>query len=128
MNEVGKPGLAELGTSFVQASSEATRRFCEQGQTIAKTMNELNTEVSQFLSHRVARNNETMARMAKCQNFPQVFATEAQWAQDATDDYLREVGKLMEVNGRIMSDLLGSVGLQTATPPSTARASMRAAE
>jgi hypothetical protein len=114
MNEVTKSDLMgampDLGASFVQVSSDATRRLCEQGQSVAKTIGEWNTEAGQFLTHRVARNGEALGRMAKCQNIPEVFAIQAQWVQAAADDYLKEMSKLMEVNSRIMSGLLGSVG------------------
>ena len=114
MNEVRKSEFAgampDLGVSFVQASSDATRRLCEQGQSVAKTISEWNTEVSHFLSHRVARNGETLGRMTKCQDLPEVFAIQAQWVREAADDYLKEMSKLMEANSRIMSGMLGSVG------------------
>ena len=74
---------------------------------MAKTISEWNTEVSHFLSHRVARNGETLGRMTKCQDFPEVFATQTEWVRDAADDYLKEMSKLMEVNSRIMSGMLG---------------------
>jgi hypothetical protein len=136
MNEVRKPELAEtmpdLSAPFVQVSSDATRRLCEQGQSVAKTISDLNTEVSQFVTHRVARNGETMGRLTKCQNFPEAFAIQAQWVQDAADDYLKEMSKLMMANSRIMSGLLGSVGqvgMQSTeqAPSSAAKVSMRAA-
>ena len=85
MNEVRKSEFAgampDIGVSFVQVSSDATRRLCEQGQSVAKTISEWNTEVSHFLSHRVARNGEAIGRMTKCQNLPEVFAIQAQWVQ-----------------------------------------------
>ena len=114
MNEVRKSEFAgampDFGVSFVQASSDATRRLCEQGQSVAKTISEWNTEVSHFLSHRVARNGETLGRMTKCQDLPEVFAIQGQWVREAADDYLKEMSKLMEANSRIMSGMLGSVG------------------
>jgi phasin protein len=100
--------IPQLGTSFVQASSDATRRLCEQSQSYAKTIGEWNTEVSHFMTHRGTRNAEAMTRIAKCQNFPDVFAIQTQWVQEATDDYLKEMSKLMDVNNRIMSNLLAS--------------------
>jgi hypothetical protein len=134
MNEVTKSmgAMPDLGASFVQVSSDASRRLCEQGQSVAKTIGEWNTEVSHFFSHRVARNGEVLGRMRKCQNFPEVFAIQSEWVRDAADDYLKEMSKLMEANSRIMSGLLGSVGKfemqpSTETRPSTARGSMRAA-
>ena len=119
MNEVRKSEFAgampALGASFVQASSDATRRLCEQGQSVAKTISEWNTEVSHFLSHRVARNGETLGRMTKCQDLPEVLG---QWVREAADDYLKEMSKLMEANGRIMSGMLGSLG-QVGMPSAT---------
>ena len=110
MDEVRKPDgtetLPNLGVSIAQASSDVTRRFCEQGHSVAKTMDEWNSEVSQFLTHRVARNGEAMGRLTKCQNLPDAFAIQTQWVQDATDDYLKEMSRLIEINSKIMSGLL----------------------
>ena len=137
MDEVSKPELAEaissLAGPFAQVSSDATRRLCEQGQSVAKTISEWNTEVSHFVSHRVARNGEVLGRITKCQNVSEVFAIQSEWVRDVADDYLREMSKLMEVNSRLMSGMFGSlgqVGMQpsTETRPSAAKTSMRAAE
>jgi hypothetical protein len=132
MNEVRMSEVTEFGASFVQVSSETTRRLCEHGQSVAKTFGEWNAEVSHFLSHRVAKNSETMGRMAKCQNLPEIFAVQTRWMQEATDDYLNETSKLMEVNSRIMGGLLGSfgqIGTQAAEQVrlSTAKVPMKAA-
>ena len=98
--------IPELGKSFAQASSDATRRLCEQSESFAKTLGEWNAEVSHFLTHRATRNSEAMTRIARCQNGSDVFAIQAQWLQDTADDYLKEMSKLMEVNSRIMCGLL----------------------
>jgi hypothetical protein len=112
MNEVLKPelagGMPDL-TSFTQAGSEATRRLCEHGQSIAKTISDWNTDLGHFVSHRATRTSEAMARMAKCQSFPEVLAVQTQWWQDAADDYLKQASKLAELNSRIIGGLLGSV-------------------
>jgi hypothetical protein len=86
-------------------SSEATRRLGEQGQSVVQMMNEWNAEISQFLSHRAARNAEALRRVTQCQNVPDLFGVQAQWVWDATEDYLREIGKLTEFNSRIMGGL-----------------------
>jgi hypothetical protein len=106
--------------------------FASQGQSVAKTISDLNTGVAQFVTHRVARNGEAMGRLTRCQSFPEAFAVQAQWVQDAADDYLKEMSKLMVVNSRIMSGVLGSigqVGMQSTeqTRSSTAKVPMRAA-
>jgi hypothetical protein len=111
MNEVSRPELAGAMpdlASFTQASSEATRRLCEHGQSIGKTIIERNAEVGHFISHRVARTSETMARLAKCQSLPEIIAVQTQWWQDAADDYIRQATKLAELNSKIIGRLLGS--------------------
>jgi hypothetical protein len=119
MNEVRKSEFAgtmpDFGVPFVQLSSDATRRLCEQGQSVAKTISEWNSEAGRFLTHRAARNSEALGRATRCQNFPEVFAIQAQWVQDAADDYLSEMSKLMEVNSRLMKGMFGSLG-QVAMP------------
>ena len=132
MNEVRKPEVMDFGASFAQVSSDATRKLCEHGQSVANTISEWNAEASQFLTHRAARNSETMGRMAKCQNLPEIFTIQTQWVQETTDDYMKQRNKLMEINSRIMGGLLGSFGqieMQSAeqTHISTAKVPMRAA-
>ena len=55
-------GNAWILRPFVQVSSDATRRLCEQGQCVAKTISDWSSEASRFLTHRVARNGEALGR------------------------------------------------------------------
>ena len=135
MNEVRTPEFTEFGASFAQMSSEATRRLCEQGQSVMQTMNEWSAEISQFLSHRAARNGEAFRCATQCQNVPDLFGIQARWFQDATEDYLREIGKLTEFNSKIMGGWLGSIGkseapvpFETRTPPARDRSESRKVE
>jgi len=134
MNEVRMPDFGELGASFAQVSSEATRRLCEQGHSMAQTISEWNAEIGQFVSHRAARNGEAVRRVTQCQNWPDIFGVQAQWVQDITEDYLREIGKLTEFNSRIMDGWVGSLGTAVApvpfesrTPPARDRSESRKA-
>ena len=85
MDDVRKPDkadtISDLGWPLAEVSSEATRRLCEQGQTVAKTMTDWSTEVSQFLSHRAGRNSEAIGRVTKCQSLPEVFAIQVDGSQ-----------------------------------------------
>jgi hypothetical protein len=66
----------------------------------------------------VARNGEVIGRITKCQGLSEIVSIQVGWVQDAADDYLKEMTKLMEVSGRIMGSLLGSVGqAETRSPP-----------
>jgi len=121
-----------VGRPFAQVSSEAASRFCEQGQSVAKMISEWNGEISQFLSQRATRNGETLRRITQCQNPSDVFGIQAQWFQDATEDYLREIGKLTEVNSKVMGGWLGLIGkpeapvaFEARTPPTRDRSESR---
>lgn len=134
MNEVRMPDFGEFGASLAQVSSEATRRLCEQGQSVMQTINEWNAEIGQFLSHRAARNGEAVRRVAQCQNLPDLFGIQARWVQDVTEDYLREIGKLTEFNSRMMGGWVGSlstavapVPFESRTPPARDRSESRKA-
>jgi hypothetical protein len=112
MNEVTRPELA--GTmpdlaSFTQASSEATRRLCENGHSIAKTIGEWSADLGHFVSQRAARTSEAMARMANCRSFPEILSVQTQWWQEAADDYLKQAYKSAELNSKIIGGLVGSV-------------------
>jgi hypothetical protein len=48
--------------------------------------------------------------VSKCQNVSEVFAIQTHWLHDATDDYLKEMGKLMEVNSKVIGGVLATVG------------------
>jgi len=110
VNEVRKPewqkALPDLSASFSQAGSVATRRLCEQGQAAVKTMSEWNGEIFRFFNGRLAHNGELIGRMTNCQSPQEIFAIQAQWAQDAADDYLKEISKLTELNSQLMGGLL----------------------
>jgi hypothetical protein len=112
MNEVGRLALAEMipdvGASLAEVSSNASRRLCEQGQSVVQAISAWNTEVSHFLSYRGARSVEAMRSFAKCQNFVDICAVQAQWLRDAADDYLKQTSKMIELNNRFMSDFLKS--------------------
>ncbi len=101
--------MPDLG-AFARVSSDATRRLREHGQSVANSISEWNAETNSFLSHRLARNKETIDRMAKCRDLPEVLAIQTQWAQEAINDYMKQMTKLMEVNSKIMGGMLGSFG------------------
>src|SRR5215475_4336618 len=102
MDEFRKPemarGMPDFGGLLAQVGSDTARRFCEQGQSVAKGFTEWSAELNQFLSHRIARNTETLSRMTKCANFQDAFAIQGSWMQDAVEDYLKEFSRLIEVN------------------------------
>jgi phage gp36-like protein len=102
--------VAISGWPLAQAGSDTARRLYDQGQGVTKAMADWSTEVSGFISHRMSRTSETVGRMTKCQSLPDVFLIQAQWVQDAIDDYRKEANRLMQVNSEIIRGLMESAG------------------
>jgi hypothetical protein len=109
MDDFRTPEVVNLGTPFVQFGSDATRRLCEQNQRFAKAISEWNTEVGEFVSHRVTRNLDAIARIAKCGNLQEVVSIQMEWFRDTTDEYMKEIAKLSEINSAIVSDAIRPV-------------------
>jgi len=106
MDDFTNREVANLGASFVQLGSEAARRFCDQSQGVASAFGNWNTEVGQFMSRRMTRNLETISRIMGCGNLQEVFSIQTEWLRDASEDYVTEINRLMEVNGKVVSDTL----------------------
>ena len=109
MDDFRNSEVLNLGTSFAQLGSDAARRFCEQSQGFACAINEWNTEVGRFFSHRVTRNLDAVTRMTKCGNLQEAFSIQAEWIRDTADDYASEIGKMIEVNGKVVSEAVRPV-------------------
>jgi hypothetical protein len=119
MDDFRNPEVANFGASVAQLGADATRRACEQGQSFAKAFCDWNTEMGQFLSHRMAQNLDAITRTTKCGNWQDAFSIQSEWLRCATDDYAKQIGKLMEVNRKIVSDVLRPVqeaALQSSDP------------
>ena len=114
MNEVKKSNsrgqcliwrVVRAGWFGCSPSSLRARPLCdEDDQRVAQTRPAVLSPIAWLEMARA------LGRVTRCQNFPEVFAIQAQWVQDAADDYLSEMSKLMEVNSKIMSGMLGSLG------------------
>ena len=94
------------GWDFAKAGSDAAQQVCNQGQIVAKTMQDWSAEYSKFLSQRMRRNSEAFAEIAKCQSAAAMIGIQAKWLQDAVGDYVNETSKLMELNSKIMRGFL----------------------
>jgi len=100
--------VAIPGWPLAQAGSDTARRLHDQGQGITKAMADWSAEFNGFISHRMSRTSEAVGRMTKCQSLPDAFLIQAEWIQDAIDDYTKKVNRLVQVNNEIIRDLVGS--------------------
>ena len=109
MDDFRTPEVANLGTAFAGLGSDAARRLCDQSQGYARVIGEWNTEVAQFLSHRVTRNLDAAARIMRCGNLQDALSIQTEWFGQTTDDYLKQFGKLFEANVKVVSDAVRPV-------------------
>jgi hypothetical protein len=109
MNDIGKPekadSLGAFGWSLAQPGSDAARRLSDQAEAVTKAMTDWNREFTSFVSYRMNRTSEAAGRMTKCKSLPEIWAIQAQWVQDAVDDYRKEANRLLEVNSKVMRTL-----------------------
>ena len=91
-----------------QAGWDVAQQFWVRSESVTKAMMDWNTEIFHFVSQRIARDSDTLGRMARCQAFPEVFEVEAQWFRDTVADYQTEANKLMEFGGKIFGSLTGN--------------------
>ena len=94
------------GWELAKAGSDAAQQLCNQGEVVAMAMTDWNTECRRFVTHRMSRTSEAVAEISKCRSLPEMFTAQTKWFQEAVDDYTREAGRLMEVNSKIIGDLL----------------------
>lgn len=129
MNEMRKSSSGAQAQSTPcaagQVSPEIAQQWLNCTQAMASAIVDLNQEMTQFVSRRMSRSSEAMARLAGCTSLPQMLDAEVRWMQEVFDDYSAEAGKLAEVNARLLGAMMGPVEAQAAAP---AKAMASAAE
>lgn len=118
MNEVKKPPTATMQTettsqAMTRAGSDAAQHWLTCTKSVADAFVDLNREMTHFVTRRMSRSNEAMARMTHCTSLPQILDAEANWLQEAFEDYSAEAGRLAEANVR----LFGSIFASAEAPP-----------
>ncbi len=80
--------------------TETTQRYLERGQDAARNLMDLNAAFLEFLNQRASSNRETLVRMMRCKDLPDLMSVESSWVRLAFDDYAREAGRLVDYNAR----------------------------
>jgi hypothetical protein len=121
MNDIPKQETSQTGSipgwEFANSGSDAARQFCNQGQVVAKAMTDWNRECRRFATHLMGQTAEAAAQVASCKNLPEVFAVQARWLQAVIDDYVKETGRLMEVNSKLIGDMVQVGRVETREGP-----------
>ena len=125
MNEMRKLGSEPLSIPMWpthQIGLDAARQFWDRSQAIATALVGWNSEVSSFVGQRISRDGETIGQMMQCQSWSDALDIEMQWLRKVVDDYGTETNRLMELNTKLIGDMvpwLGQVeaGHTSAKPP-----------
>ncbi|MFQ5467526.1 MAG: phasin family protein [Kiloniellaceae bacterium] len=64
----------------------------------------LGQEMADFGSTRVRCDMETTERLAKCKDFEEAFRVQCAFAREATQQYMEEAGKLLNLSARVARD------------------------
>jgi hypothetical protein len=129
MNELRTLGRAEPLSIPMwptqQIGLDAARQFWDRSQAIATALVAWNSEVSSFVGQRISRDGETIGQMVQCQSWSEALDIEMQWLRNAADDYGAETSKLLELNTKLVGNMVPWFGhdeahQSSAKPPTKA--------
>ena len=88
-------------TAFNGAAMEVFRQAC---QAYATGLATLNGELMSFVNTRLKHDADLGQALAKCSNWADAANLQQEWAQKASQEYLLEAGKLMEVASKVAQE------------------------
>ena len=78
--------------------------FAQACQSYAKGVATLNEELMSFVNARLSRDVELSRALSQCSNWSDAASLQQQWAQQATQEYLTEAGRLTELASRVAKE------------------------
>jgi hypothetical protein len=86
------------------ANSAAMEIFAQACQAYAAGVAELNGELMGFVTARIDRDVKLGQALSSCQNWSDVVDLQQQWAQQATQEYLTEAGRVTDLASRLVKE------------------------
>ena len=93
---MGSPG-PDTYQAMIDSNGEALATMIKSSEAMLNGMADLNSEVMSFASARMQQTLKTTENLSHCKDFEQAFKVQCDHAQAATQDYLAEATKIMEL-------------------------------
>ena len=91
----------EQMTAFNGAAMEVFTQAC---QAYATGFAKLNGELLNFVNTRLKHDADLGQALAKCSDWTEASNIQRQWAQTASEEYLAEAGKLMDMAAKVAKE------------------------
>lgn len=105
-------GMASMNGAAMEA-------FLRASETTLKGMGVLSEEMMNFADKRFRASVETGQCLAKCVTFAEAIELQSKFARSATEDYLAEAGKLLNMSVQVAKDGMAPIESQVKETLST---------
>ena len=93
--------VAELNSAAIEILTHACQAY-----TLG--MASLNSELASFMNARVNRDVQLGHDLVQCNNWSEAVELQQDWARQATQEYLDEAGRLVDLASKVAKDKLGA--------------------
>ena len=94
-------------------NGETMQAFAQACQAYTSCVSTLNKELMGFVSTRLNRDVELSQALSNCGNWSDAVDLQRQWAQQATEEYMTEAGRITELASKIAKESWEPVYEQT---------------
>jgi hypothetical protein len=103
-SDSSQPQPTEQLQQVAAANGAAMEIFAQACQAYAAGVAALNGELMGFVTARIGRDVKLGQALSSCQNWSDVVELQQQWAQQATEEYLAEAGRITDLASKLVKE------------------------
>ncbi len=97
-------GAYVLVEDLVSVNTATMDAFLRASEAVLKGMASLNEEVMSFADKRMRASIDTSQSLVKCSNFAEAMELQSEFARSATEDYMEEASKLLNLSAEVTKE------------------------
>jgi len=97
-------GAHILVEDLVSVNTATMDAFLRASEAVLKGMASLNEEVMSFADKRIRASIDTGQSLVKCSNFAEAMELQSEFARSATEDYMEEASKLLNLSAEVTKE------------------------
>jgi hypothetical protein len=87
-----------------KADRELSRRAAAEVATWWSTLAQCQHELGRFISHRLAKDSDSLRQTATCRDWTEALNVQAEWVKETMRDYSSEISKLADLYARAITE------------------------
>lgn len=111
--ETSQSSARKLQDPFGEFNGAAAEAFARSYEACTNAAVKMNAEVMSFFNTRLSRDMELGEAVTRCENWAGVVNVQREWARQATQDYVAEASKLVQLAGKLTQESWEPVYEQT---------------